>query len=250
MDFNLENLTIQELNELKRNYDVVLKKKKEEALNNIIINEKFINKMDNIPNSERLNNYLEKTYINDIDFLFRCLNYTSGNRSLPLDRICILNEQTTNIKNKDELRKRCMTLAGLDDIFKNNRNIYFYEGAYNTFKYIKTYLRKVLIDDDSKSDEELIYKNIDLKTKIVTENLKEIANELLELRNSIPYSRLSIINSSLYKTANKKTGCEITINEQTLIDCIAFGSTLEELEKGNYEEAKQLIYIPHEKIVS
>lgn len=43
-------------------------------------------------------------------------------------------------------------------------------------------------------------------------------------------------------------GRQITFEQKIFIDAIAFGTTKEKLENKNYEDAKKLLYLPHQKI--
>ena len=46
----------------------------------------------------------------------------------------------------------------------------------------------------------------------------------------------------------KKKESTITFAQERLVEAIAFGTTLEKLTQKNYEDAKQLIYVPKNSI--
>lgn len=225
----------------------------------------------------RLQNYLERVSFSNIRFLYNSLLYTRDNFNGPLtrDRLFWLSKegkklaqdyQITSLsyvlnnpecKEKkqsllendsfNDLWKRTMTLAYLDEIFQDPANCISYQGSYVTFQYVKSYLEKVLKEDSPKSDDELIFQDYTKKISIVTENIVPIANELLKVRNSIPGSRLSNLNMALSKIAHKKEGSSITKRQRLFIETIAYGTTLEKLKSGDYSDAKQLIYLPYQK---
>lgn len=277
MDRYLENLSLHELTNLKEIYinnikdiDKELKRRFLESISTNPGNEITINN-----NSDRLQKYLDTTNISNIKFLNNSLEEKGNNKNGPLsiDSRVLLDKNAEKIGkdykidsqklssyrilnhyhpifNNDaisEAYKKAQFLSYLDEIFKDKDNCMNYLGAYTVFKYVKNYLENVLQSDDSKSDNELIYQDYEKKVEIVTENLVSIANELLFLRNSIPGSRISVNNSILLKTAHKKVDTQITHRQKNLIEAIAFGTSLEKLESKNYEDAKQLVFLPLKK---
>lgn len=228
-------------------------------------------------NNKRLQNYLKSTNIQDIIFLYRNLEFSKGNNKKgPLNRegLLLMNKEANELaksygitssfklsyifwhdpshplfKNQiiQELYSRIQKLSYLDEVFKDSNNCIDYQGSYVTFQYIKSYLESVLVENNFQSDNDLIYKDYEKKINIVTENLIPIAKELLLSRDSISGARISIGNNSLAKMANKKPFSSITYQQKIFIEAIAFGTTLEELKAGNYEKAKQLIYLPYKK---
>lgn len=251
-----------------------------------IIKEKIIEiikkDIDTSTNTPRLQKYLEKTKISDLDFLFRSLNNMRGNNekgTLSTEKLILLNEKTKSIAESYGITteyqlfelilnhlyykrthpllcekeivnawNRFKTLAYLDEFFKDFNNCLDYQGSYTTYKYVKSYLKEVLIEDSKESDYDLVYKNFNRKIHLATENLVPIANELLTLRESIPNSRISVCNQGLKKTSKKVPRSPITFDQQIFINAIAFGTTKEKLETKNYEDAKRLLYLPHQKI--
>lgn len=239
--------------------------------------------IDTTENSQRLQNFLEKTKISDLNFLYRSLFYMRGNNAegfLTTEKLFLLNEETNNIAKSYgittehqlfeiiafrhfnstthpllkenqiiEALKKFKTLAYLDEFFKNIDNCLNYQGSYTTYKYVKNYLKEVLVENSKEIDEKLVYNNLNVKLQLAKENIVKIANELLTLRESIPNSRISVCNQGLKKTSKKVPNSPITFDQQIFISAIAFGTTLEKLEKENYEDAKQLLYIPYQKIL-
>ena len=68
---------------------------------------------------------------------------------------------------------------------------------------------------------------------------------LCEIRNGTNL-RLCIANAGLSKTANK-TGEQFNVQQSLFIDALAFGTTLEKIENGDYEDYKKLLYLPKGK---
>lgn len=282
MDFNLNSLiNLQKLIDFSRLNDSDLEKLKEIYTSNIKEINTLLEKRSGL---SRLQNYLEKTSVTDIPFLYHSLGNVGRdniNGVLTREHLFFLNKEGKKLakdykipsssylgyvlynpqekKNKDlllenaffnDLWKRTMTLAYLDEIFQNQVNCIQYQGTYVTFQYVKNYLEKVLKEDSPKSDEELIFQDYMEKFDIVTENIVPIANELLKARNRVSGSRLSNFNMALSKIAHKKQDSSITKRQRFFIETIAYGTTLEKLKSKNYSDAKQLIYLPYKKIVS
>ena len=138
------------------------------------------------------------------------------------------------------------TLEYLDKIFHNDQNRLDYQGTYAAFQYVKKHIEESLssITEENETEDQLVWKNYDKKKIIVTENIASIAHYVLIQRNQIPGARIFINNGGLSKTAKKKKGSAITFAQERLVEAIAFGTTLEKLTQKNYEDAKQLIYVP------
>ena len=136
------------------------------------------------------------------------------------------------------------TLGHLDKIFQNEQNRLDYQGTYAAFQYVKKHIWESLSINTEEKEEELVWKNFDQKKILVTENLAPIAAYVLIHRNQIPKARVFINNGGLSRTAQKKKGSPPTYVQERFIDAIAFGTTLEKLQQQNYEDSKQLIYLP------
>lgn len=155
----------------------------------------------------------------------------------------------TKYKEKYQYNLHRSTIQGLDHYFVDHPEaIYYYEGLYNTLNYIKTSISILLhLKGDIESKEELF---LDFKEKkyLVTKNLKDISEQLFNLRNKVPDSRLCVGNQSLSRNIHKY-GENITGPQDRFISSIAFGSTLEKLNAGNYEEAERLLFVPQCKML-
>ena len=81
------------------------------------------------------------------------------------------------------------------------------------------------------------------RQELVKISIRNISKELLNLRLQVPNSRLSVANQGLNRTANK-IGEQVTYNQKLFIQALAFGMSLEDLQKKNYEGAKRLLYVP------
>ena len=136
------------------------------------------------------------------------------------------------------------TLGHLDKIFQSEQNRLDYQGTYAAFQYVKKHIWERLSITTEEKEDELVWKNFDKKKILVTENLAPIADYVLIHRNQIPKARIFINNGGLSRMAQKKTGRPPTYVQERFIDAIAFGTTLEKLQQQNYEDSKQLIYLP------
>lgn len=254
--------------------------KKENIYDQVIENIK--REVDNSPNNERLQKYLESTYITDFEFLYKAINDKFGNNlcgSLTIPRLLSLDDEVYQLALKydilfrgdvedkfyyhydsnlpgpffeEELIKDKMekvkTLAYLDQLFKNSDNAVWYQGAYVVYHYVKSYLKEVLKEELPQTDNELIYKDFNQKLEIVLANLPDIATYLLDVREQIPNSRSALCNQILLRTARKKNISKVSPNQNIFAKGIAFGTTLDKLQAGNYEDAKSLIFLPHQRI--
>lgn len=238
--------------------------------------------IDLSPNNRRLQKYLESTYIKEFEFLFRSLIYMPGNNqqgSLSFCKLLLLDDDVKNIGleynitsesilwkifcNYDyyhishpflendkviETMEKAQTLAYLDEIFKNMDNVLSYQGSYTVYQYVKRYLKEVLKDEMPQTDNELIYKDYNQKLELVLANISNVSSYLLDKREQIPNSRLALSNHGLSRMARKLAGTSISFEQNVFAKGIAFGTTLEKLEDGNYEDSKRLIFLPHQKI--
>lgn len=288
MENTIKQSNIHELLSLMNKYEENIKSQRQELndYNELIktaIIETIKKDIDMSNNNPRLQTFLEKTKISDLNFLYRSLHYMRGNNEkgfLTTEKLLLLNEETSNIVtsygittesqlfnlfidhfyhhkthpllNEKEIiyyHNRFQILAYLDEFFKDINNCLAFQGSFTTYKYVKDYLKAILIEEKEDADNNtLVYKDLKAKINIVTENLIPIANELLTLRNSIPNSRISVCNQGLRRTAKKIPGSQITFEQQVFINAIAFGTTLEKLKNKDYEAAKKMLYLPYQKI--
>lgn len=259
----------------------ILRKKRENCYG--IFLEDLKKEMDSLPNNKRLQDYLERTATKELNFLYNSINIMPGNNQkgqlsqyqlLLFDdnirRLCLKHNLTSEsaflemlskygydnvihpiLENAEFLRamEKVTKLACLDEIFQDLTNILNYQGSYVTYRYVKNYLRNVLNTDVSKPDDELVYKDYDQKLSYVLRNLSNIASHLLEIRNQIPNSRISVCNLRLSRVAKRLKRSNITDDQRIFASSIAFGTTLEKLKDENYEDAESLIYVPHQRIL-
>lgn len=134
-------------------------------------------------------------------------------------------------------------LQDMENFFTQAENRENYEGLYNTFQYIKNYIY-YCAQDKEKVDEYDIFKDEQEKKGIVTANLVNIATYLEEIREGTKL-RLSVGNASLTVSTREKT-VPLTKRQEDLVEALAFGMPLEKLQKGNYEDAKRLLYLPRQ----
>ena len=139
---------------------------------------------------------------------------------------------------------RANTLGHLDKIFQSEQNRLDYQGTYAAFQYVKKHIGERLTAATEETENELVWKDFDKKKIIVTEDLAPIASYILTQRNQIPGARVFVNNGGLSRTTKKKKECSPTYVQKRLIDAIAFGTTIEKLQQQNYEDTKQLIYLP------
>lgn len=227
---------------------------------------------------ERVTKYLYSTYISDISFLdynMRIEKSFNNKGRIHDTQLPFFDEEMKNliqsygINNERELFftmidyqfkkkdhpimqdenfiiawNKANTLGHLDKIFQNEQNRLDYQGTYAAFQYVKKHIWESLSINTEEKEEELVWKNFDQKKILVTENLAPIATYVLIQRNQIPKARVFINNGGLSRTAQKKKGSPPTYVQKRFIDAIAFGTTLEKLQQQNYEDSKQLIYLP------
>lgn len=116
-----------------------------------------------------------------------------------------------------------------------------YKRSFNIYNYIKSYIYQCL-RKDSEINRKVIFSDYGFKQLIVEKRLQEVAAYLLEIRGTGDL-KCAIANAGLSRTAKKVSG-EVTFNQRRLVEAVAFGTTLEKLNAGNYEDSKKLIYLP------
>lgn len=149
--------------------------------------------------------------------------------------------------NRDIYYAGCHSLILFEEFFKDPKNIYLYEGAFNTFNYIKTSICTTLNSGKNITNKTDLFKDYEEKQELIKNSLGEIAKYLLRVRMLVPDSRLSVTNQGLTKTARKVLGSQITCHQRHFIQALAFGLSMEDLKDKNYEGAKRLLYVPREK---
>lgn len=170
--------------------------------------------------------------------------------SAKLWQICFQYENSNFFQHKDvqEIFRKTQALDYLDKFFMDEVNQSNYENSYHVFLYIKSFILDSLTQG-SWNDEEIqnlcfLYQNFSKKQEIIKRDFSNIAEELLSERNCVPNGLLSVFNNGLTRAVHKKHGAPFSRSQMDFIDAISFGCSLENLENQNYEQAKQLIYIP------
>lgn len=261
---DLEELNENDLKKLLAEYQVTIQRINE------ILNKKQPKTLS------RLENYLTNTDIFSIEFLYRSLNIIPGNNKngfLTTETLFFLDRKGQELAKKYEISNskelasiilnrdisnplftdtdfiriinKAKKLIILDEVFSDEDNQRNYKGAYTTYKYIINHLENVLTEENSNSDSEIVYKDYSKKIVLIKENIYTIANELFKLKRETKNGRLAVHDLSLESLTSVKGRNCFTYNQKLLIKCLAFGTTLEKLEDGNYEDAKQLIYSAH-----
>lgn len=152
---------------------------------------------------------------------------------------------------KDALDQKWMhNLGYLSLLFRDENLRRQYEGTYNVVNYMINGIYKEL-NRRSGSIETVdhLFYVLPEKEDLVKDRFSDIVEYLWTVRSEVPGSRSSIGNQGL--TANRestKTKKKWSSSQNALIESVAYGCTLDELEKGNYEGAKRLIYVPNSKI--
>ena len=132
-------------------------------------------------------------------------------------------------------------LQDMEAFFTSKETRENYEGLYNTFQYIKNYIYYCAKEKDEICEED-VFKEKQKKKGIVTANLLNIATYLEEIKEGTKL-RLSIGDGSLTVSSREKT-VPLTEKQEILVDALTFGMPLEKLQKGNYEDAKRLLFLP------
>ena len=127
-----------------------------------------------------------------------------------------------------------MTLEMLTEFYRDPKHVYDYESTYNTLHYIRDRFYKVGQDS--------LFKDYEAKKKICELRLGDISKYCLGIKNGTKL-KLSIGDTGLVRSANG-TYSHIHPYQQTFIEAVAFGTDLEKLEAGNYEDCKRLLYLP------
>ena len=266
----LSNLNLEELYELRKECDSLIRKQEQIKSDNLLNNLK--DSFDELIITDRVRHFYEKNCIDMFSFLYESMR-SAGTNIKKLDYYTIL---TSDKDTEDELRSigiynysdftlklgyvlnssdsRVELLKTIDDskklislykFFLDFENVINHQGAFYTFKYISDTLNRILVDEDKK-DMELINKDMETKKESLYDDFTKMVVKLLEFRNSIESAKLSVCNQGLNRVKDKK-GRVLTHNEKVLVDAIAFGTTLDKIKEGNYEDSKSLIFVPYKK---
>lgn len=127
-----------------------------------------------------------------------------------------------------------MTLDKLTEFYREPKHVYDYESTYNTLNYIRDRFFTV--------GQESLFKDYEEKKKICELKLGDISSYFLDIKRGTKL-KLSIGDTGLTRSANG-TYAQIHPYQQTFINAVAFGTDLEKLENGNYDDCKRLLYLP------
>lgn len=133
------------------------------------------------------------------------------------------------------------SLAELEDFLQLDTKTRYYESTYNTLNYIKSYICSCLATNSDFVIEDL-FSDYDKKKEVVTENFGDIVDIIKETKSGTKLV-FSVRNKGLVSCENDAYD-EIHPYKKIVVDAIAFGNELTELENGNYEGVKRLLYLP------
>lgn len=162
-----------------------------------------------------------------LDFLADCSGVSNGILMMVLEN--------------PDIGGRDMYLSSFEKFFSEESLQKRYKRSFNIYNYIKSYIYQCLRSKSS-VDRETIFKDYGFKQLLVEKRLQEVASYLMEVRGTGDL-KCAIANAGLSRTAKKVSG-EVTFNQRRLVEAVAFGTTLEKLNAGNYEDSKKLIYLP------
>lgn len=265
----LSNLNLEELYELRRECNSLIKGQEQTKDNELL--DKLKSDADELTITDRVRDFYEKSSIEVFPFLYEGMRSVGTNlermdyyailisdkdtekelQSIGIysysDFILRLGHALTLSDNKVELLKKIddsKKIIGLYNFFSNFENVVNHQGAFYTLKYVSDTLNRILVGDEK--DFELINKDMEIKKEILYGNFTELVSYLLEIRNSIENAKVSVCNQGLNRVRNKQNRA-LTYNEKRLIEAVAFGTTLDKIKEGNYEDSKGLIFVPYKK---
>lgn len=181
--------------------------------------------------------------VENLPFTWRSACFDSNNNSKGDFYIGLFGSDKSDLDNKWRHNLGYMSLLFQDDELRKN-----YEGTYNVVNYMINGIYKELDRCDGKIDSvEQLLVDLPEKEEIVRDKFSDVADYLWTVRREVFESRSSIGNQGLTLNRNK-TKKKLSTSQKALIEAVAYGCSLEELEKGNYEGAKRLIYVPYGKV--
>ncbi len=135
-------------------------------------------------------------------------------------------------QDKSELEKKWMhNLGYLSLLFSDEGLRQNYEGTYNTINYLLNSIYRELNRSDGKiSSVSQLFTEIVEKEELVREKLSDVEEYLWDVRSEVVDSRSSIGNHGLTMNRNKIKK-RISPQQSALVETIAFGCSLEELDK-------------------
>ncbi len=146
----------------------------------------------------------------------------------------------------NEIKEEAKYLRYLEMFFTSEENKALYEGAYNSYMYIKDYLYRLLAYNNDISIQSILNEQKE-KIIITREYIQEICKHLLNLRTRITDSRLSAFNNKVRFVAKRKPD-NFTDHQNQFVDLVAFGTTKDNLKSKDFSDIERLIYIPRKKI--
>lgn len=205
------------------------------------INKGLVNfSSDRIPyydkeNEERCYQLLDGLFVFDFPFLKRTFYHPVANRArqIPLDKILLCSEKVNLVDEYGDL-----SLTDLERFFESSFNIYYHEGTYNILNYIKNYVYRVLSEDTGYGINDLFFQ-YEEKVLAATDRLNEITEFLRDTKAGTNLC-LSFGNRGL----NTISTGTVSFAQKTLIEAVAFGTSLEQLEQGDFEDCKRLLFLP------
>lgn len=146
----------------------------------------------------------------------------------------------------NEIKEEAKYLRYLEMFFTSEENKALYEGAYNSYMYIKDYLYRLLAYNNDISIQSILNEQKE-KIIITREYIQEICKHLLNLRTRITDSRLSAFNNKIRFVAKRKPD-NFTDHQNQFVELVAFGTTKDNLKSKDFSDIERLIYIPRKKI--
>ena len=136
------------------------------------------------------------------------------------------------------------SLFYLENFYKEPYNTYHREGGFNTYNYIKDYIYGLLLNDSNIGASDVFFQ-YDKKMKLVGYNIAEVAAYLYEYMKNLDGIKFSVGRQGIANTARRTNrNAPLSPYQEKLVQAVAFGTTYEKLEAGDYEHAKRLLFIP------
>lgn len=219
-----------------------------------------------VDNEDACNRIMSQIQVDELFFFLRSF-IDPGNKAKRIDDFCIYCKNETleylakiyecrsgllayilsgarnplSIKACDDLDYFNLPLSKMEEFFKEEDFVEGYENVFNNYNYIKNYVYQCLIDNPNATKED-VFKDAVTKKKYVRDHIGDVASYLYNIRGDGDL-RMSVANGGLKRSANK-IGDQISFHQQRMIEAVAFGTTIEKLQEGNYEDSKRLIYLP------
>ncbi len=150
-----------------------------------------------------------------------------------------LSGELENMFNRNEVSSRYRTnLAFLKLLFNDPEYRVGYEAVYNNLNFIENAIyRRIAVSRLLFTDVDLLMKTQPEKEEVVEDRLEDVVRYLSGIMDAVPGAACSVNDGRLN---------EVCSGQKALIEAVAFGCTMEELQKGDYQGAKKLIYVPRE----